>query len=147
MEVKGKRDFQQILTIWRNAEDTETYRAALDIYIHQRTDKQNRISVSWSFGSEFIKSLKKLKFLNKDEEIVKLLRTLAETLLSENFQATHCLRIGKGGNDPQKIRKKDGAGAWRRDIDRDFHLHYWKTSDEIEFAWAAHPHDDYYIPE
>ncbi len=135
------------ITIWRNAEDTETYRAALDIYIHQKADKENGISVSWSFGSEFINSLKRLKFLSKDEEIVKLLRTLAETILSENLQATHRLRAGKGGGDPQRIREKDGAKAWRRDIDLKFHLHYWKTSDEIEFAWAAHPHDDYYIPE
>jgi len=88
------------ITIWRHAEDDESYRAAIDIYIHQKTNKQgieeeNRISVSWSFGSEFINSLKRLDFLNKDKEIDKLLSSLAETILNENLQATHALRIGK----------------------------------------------------
>ncbi|MDM8525771.1 hypothetical protein QUF80_20560 [Desulfococcaceae bacterium HSG8] len=85
--------------------------------------------------------------MNKDKEIAKLLRALAEVILNENLQATHPLRLGKGGGDPQRVREQDGAKAWRRDIDRKFHLHYWQTSDEIEFAWSAYPHDDYYIPE
>lgn len=138
------------ITIWKNAEDEESYSEALEIYIHQRRHRQGddeKPVFPWSFGSEFITGLKGLKFLNKDEEIAKLLRTLAAAVLNENLQNTHPLRRGKGGDDPQRVRERDGAKAWPRDIDRKFHLHYWQTSDEIEFAWAAYPHDDYYIPE
>lgn len=138
---------QNPVALWRDAEDDESYRSALDIYIHQKTYDQDEIRISWSFGPEFISGLKRLEFLSKHEEIAKLLRALAETILNENLRTTHSLRIGKGGNDPQRIRKRDGAKALRKDIDREFHLHYWRISGEIQFAWVAYPHDDFYIPE
>lgn len=78
----------------------------------------------------------------------KILREAVGTLEKVNMRTTHALRRGSGGNDPQCIRGKDRAQAWRRDIDEDHHLHYWQCpGDVIEFASVNFPHDDFSIPE
>lgn len=78
----------------------------------------------------------------------KVLRAVVETLDEANMPAVHAIRTGPGGDDPQRKRKADGAGAMRRDIDRDFHLHYWSCPDGIvELASINYPHDDFSIPE
>lgn len=78
----------------------------------------------------------------------KLLRAIVETLEQVNMAATHQLRTGYGGEDPQRVREIDRANGWRRDIDRDHHLHYWICEDGIvEIASVSFPHDDLTIPE
>lgn len=77
-----------------------------------------------------------------------LLRAIVETLEKTNLSATHQIRMGPGGDDPQRVRKSDQAKAWRRDIDRDHHLHYWECKDgTMEIASVSFPHDDFTIPE
>lgn len=77
-----------------------------------------------------------------------LLRAIVETLEQTNLAATHMLRTGHGGDDPQRMRESDKAGAWRRDVDREHHLHYWKCQDgTVEIASMSFPHDDFTIPE
>ena len=78
----------------------------------------------------------------------KILRAIVETVDNENLSAVHALRKGRHGNDPQRMRGKDGAGAMRRDIDQDYHLHYWSCCNGIvELASVNYPHDNYWIPE
>jgi hypothetical protein len=78
----------------------------------------------------------------------RLLRAIVETLEQTNMAATHWLRSGPGGDDPQRVRKCDQARAWRRDVDRDHHLHYWSCEDgNVEIALVSFPHDDFTIPE
>jgi hypothetical protein len=78
----------------------------------------------------------------------RLLRAVVETLEQTNMAATHALRTGPGGDDPQRVRESDQAKAWRRDIDRDHHLHYWSCEDgTVEVASVSFPHDDFTIPE
>ena len=78
----------------------------------------------------------------------KIARAIEESLLRRNMHATHPLRIGLGGNDPQRTRIYDSATAWRRDIDEDYHLHYWLCPDGLlELASIAYPHNDFRIPE
>ncbi len=78
----------------------------------------------------------------------RLLRAIVETLEKINMAATHWLRTGSGGNDPQLVRASDQAKAWRRDIDREHHLHYWNCDDyALEIASVSFPHDDLSIPE
>jgi hypothetical protein len=53
--------------------------------------------------------------------------------------------MGKGGNEPQQKRGQDKA--WRRDIDYEYHLHYWECDDgSVEFASVV-THNDFSIPE
>jgi hypothetical protein len=66
-------------------------------------------------------------------------------MLSQNMAAVHGLRTGMGGDDPQRTRGKDKAQ--RRDIDYEFHLHYWECANgTIELASVVH-HNDFSIPE
>lgn len=74
----------------------------------------------------------------------KILRAIVDTMQERNMTGVHALRTGKGGDDPQRMRGNDKAQ--RRDIDNDFHLHYWECSDGlIELGSVVH-HNDYSIP-
>jgi hypothetical protein len=76
---------------------------------------------------------------------VKVLRAIVDTLFGENLKAVHALRTGLGGGNPQRMRNLDKA--WRRDIDYEFHLHYWQCEDgSVELA-SASVHNDFSIPE
>lgn len=75
------------------------------------------------------------------------IRAACEAIDRQNLRAVHALRTGRGGNDPQRRRKYDDAKAWRRDVDDEYHMHYWETDDgTIELAWMA-VHNDFSIPE
>lgn len=75
----------------------------------------------------------------------KILRSIIETIRETNVAAVHALRTGSGGNNPQKMRGSDKAQ--RRDIDREFHLHYWDCANgTIELASVVY-HNDFSIPE
>lgn len=74
----------------------------------------------------------------------KILRAIVETALGQNMAAVHALRTGPGGNAPQRLRGEDKAQ--RRDIDREFHLHYWECEDgSVELASIVY-HNDFSIP-
>lgn len=76
----------------------------------------------------------------------KILRSIIETIKGQNLSAVHALRTGSGGNDPQRVRDSDKAKAQRRDIDREFHLHYWELADgTVELASVVY-HNDFLIP-
>jgi hypothetical protein len=77
----------------------------------------------------------------------RLLRAIVETIDGENMRAVHALRTGSGGNDPQRRRRRDDAKAWRRDVDNEYHLHYWELEDgSVELA-SVGVHNDFSIPE
>ncbi|MFH1980905.1 MAG: hypothetical protein ABIL58_03590 [Pseudomonadota bacterium] len=76
---------------------------------------------------------------------LKVLRAIVETLERTSLADTHALRTGPGGGAPQRMRR--GDGAMRRDIDYQYHLHYWQCEDgAIEIASVA-VHNDFSIPE
>ena len=75
----------------------------------------------------------------------RILRAIVETMESQNMAAVHALRTGRGGDDPQRMRGSDKAQ--RRDIDYEFHLHYWECSNgSVELASVVH-HNNFSIPE
>ncbi len=82
----------------------------------------------------------------KIEQAAGLLRATSEAIDGQNFRAVHPLRTGRGGNNPQRQRKHDKAKACRRDVDHEYHLHYWETENGIEFASMA-VHNNFTIPE
>ncbi len=106
----------------------------------------NCLLPKYNIGTEFISSIvERLTF--KPELAKSLLRAIVETLEGINMNATHRLRTGKSGGSPNRKRGKDDAEAWRRDIDRDHHLHYWKGNNCLELACVSYPHDNFDIPE
>ncbi len=74
----------------------------------------------------------------------KILRSIIETVRNQSLADVHALRKGPGGNDPKRMRGEDKAQ--RRDIDREFHLHYWECADgTVELASVVY-HNDFSIP-
>lgn len=101
---------------------------------------------SHRIGQRFLSSL--LRNCATTQLMTKAIRAVLETLEQSDMAATHWLRTGRGGGDPQRVRRSDRARAWRRDIDRDHHLHYWLHEDgTVELASVSFPHDDFTIPE
>ena len=75
----------------------------------------------------------------------KILRSIVETTRGRNLPSVHALRTGPGANASQRMRGTDKAQ--RRDIDQEFHLHYWDCTDgAIELASVVY-HNDFSIPE
>lgn len=99
--------------------------------------------LSWRFGHAFLQTASDCGFLHEPTKVRMLLRACAETILQQNLADTHPLRTGDGGGDPQVLRGNDKA--WRRDIDWEFHLHYWTVGAEIELASVV-VHKDNSIP-
>jgi hypothetical protein len=138
------------IAMWQTATCEQTYRRAIEVYVYQRcsasgTSKEPDDWLPWSFGNQFLSIIGRSEFVDQADRIAKLLRALAETILEESLSATHPLRMSSGGGAPQRTRRSDGATAWRRDIDYELHLHYWRTPRGLEFASVAH-HNDMGIP-
>ena len=138
------------ILLWLNAHCPECYRQAISIYLFKRLLERGISALMaappWTVGLNFFASIDALSILRQENRIKELLRACVESILSENLSATHALRIGAGPNEPQRIRRRDGAKAFRRDINYDYHLHYWETSAGPEFA-AVVTHNDMTIPE
>ncbi|WP_375345372.1 hypothetical protein ACEWPB_15620 [Priestia megaterium] len=130
------------IQIWKTAASEFEYDNAIYIYIYQRTGKYLE-EKTWIYGRKFLESMKSKGFLHEEAKIKILLKSLANTILCENLRATHALRQGQGGNTSQVTRSSDKA--WRRDIDYEYHLHYWELENGFEFASLV-VHNDMSIP-
>lgn len=96
-----------------------------------------------SIGKEFLDTCQRC-CRGQESLPSKILRAIIETINGANLTAVHALRTGSGGDDPPRKRGKDKAQ--RRDIDYEFHLHYWDCGDgSIELASVVH-HNDFSIP-
>ena len=73
----------------------------------------------------------------------RLFETVIEAIEGENLGQLHSLRTSNGGGSSQ--RKRDNDKACRRDIDRQYHLHYWQcANDTVELADVV-THDNFAI--
>ena len=89
-----------------------------------------------------------LQQINPTQQLAsKLVRALVETIERTNMTATHWLRTGPGANEPQRVRGIDQAKAWRRDIDHEYHLHYWSCEDGIVEIASIDVHSEFRIPD
>jgi hypothetical protein len=135
--------------VWQAAETEDAARKAVQVAVYKRRLAQG-LSPEWgqtppfAFGESFRGLVARGSRATSQRLIRRILRAMAETIDNLNLAATHALRLGAGGNSPQRTR--NGDKAWRRDVDRDYHLHYWERADGvIEFA-SVGPHDDFFIP-
>lgn len=101
----------------------------------------------WRIGRRFRDRVRKCKRGAGDDFVRKLLRAASEAVDGVNQREEHPLRTGRGGNDPQRRREWDRALAWRRNIDDEYRLHYWRIEGgDAELSWVG-PHNDYSIPD
>ncbi len=93
-------------------------------------------------GEDFVASASRLGFLHEPGKMQRLVRACADVLIGRNLGKSHHLRAGKGANEQQ--RKRDHWGAWRHDLDDEFHLHYWRSGTHVELANVV-VHNDFDI--
>jgi hypothetical protein len=133
--------------LWMSEPIGAVQRQAVITSVSREANRQEGSSgnpLRWWFGNEFLLSAQAFGFLCDTTKTRLILRACVETILRINLRATHALRTGKGGNNPQRMRGRDKA--CRRDIDKEFHLHYWETPSGIEFASVV-VHNDCTIPD
>lgn len=100
----------------------------------------------WCVGNQFVEAADQYGFMHENGKISRLLNACVDSVLGNGMRAVHELRVGRGGNDPQRTRRRDGGTAWRRDIDDEFHLHYWRSANGVELASVV-VHNNFGIPE
>ena len=103
--------------------------------------------VGWRVGRQFRDRAQRCCQGGRGGFPARLLRAVAEAIEGESLQSVHPLRTGSGGNDPQRRRAQDNAKAWRRDIDYEYHLHYWELQDGSIELTSVGPHNDFSMPE
>ena len=100
------------------------------------------IRSQFCLGKRFCDSVRQMVCTRGRSILDKIVRAVAETIVREGQRDTHPLRIDRGGGSRDLIRDFDGAKAWRRDVDRDVHLHYWKlVRRRVELSKVG-PHND-----
>jgi hypothetical protein len=132
---------------WANAICERGLKKAMELYSYQNPPQPGPyINVledrNYTFGKGFIDSCKPHGFLNDFTKIQMLLRCCCEVIFGTNLRATHILRKSSGGGSAQLKRGNDAA--WRRDIDHEYHLHYWTTINGYELAKVVN-HNDFSI--
>lgn len=95
-------------------------------------ERAARLSALINVGKDFVYSASCLGFFHEPSKMQRLIRACADILVGRNLAKSHHLRSGKGANDPQRMR--GNWGAWRHDLDDEFHLHYWRSGDAIELS-------------
>ena len=135
--------------IWKAAEDETGLELATKIAVF-KFRLERGIEPDWDtiqgfrFGCEFYRRMRACEQGGSSGLVDKTLRALAETIDKQKMRDVHEKRTGMGGDDPQEKRGQDKA--WRRDIDYEYHLHYWECADgTIEFA-SVGPHNMFEIP-
>lgn len=136
--------------LWMGRNSIETCRIAIRLSVFARS-REMGVPFEWdathafAIGGEFLRRVEACGCLTHRARMNGLLRATADTVLRCNLAKTHALRDGMGGNSPQRMRGNDKA--MRRDIDREYHLHYWECEgSRPEFA-AVGPHNCFDIPD
>ncbi len=136
----------QPAVIWSNAQNDDCIRMAIYINIFQINPAYNYIydenKPEFLLHDSFFKSVRELNFQKDEGKINSLNRSICEEILSINMKDTHELREGKSGGSNQISHK--GYSAWRRDVDYEYHVHYWKKGKDLVFTDIV-PHNNFKI--
>ena len=152
-EFTGSKNYEGLLLainpilMWMNSDNNQSYIMSIIInnfILNQDLDLRIRLTdlANFELCKGFIPSVKGHGFNHIEEKIKALLRSISELILGINFHKSHALRMGRGGNDPQI--EVNNYKAWRRDIDYDYHLHYWTHRDKFKLSCIV-LHNDFSI--
>lgn len=108
---------------------------ALALWQTNSCDAENAFSSDgWCLGKDFVASAKHCGLFDNAGRMASALRTIVSLMTGTGARTTHWLRVGPGPGERQVSRHRDGAKAWRADIDDELHLHYWVGPNALEFA-------------
>jgi hypothetical protein len=136
--------------VWETARDDEGRHIALEIALYKYRLERG-LDPEWgdcpacTLGSAFAIQFEAVCHGQPASLRTAVFRAMLETLDDLNLGAVHALRTSNSGGAPQRTRGLEKG--WRRDVNRDVHLHYWKGPAGIEFGWVAYPHNDFQLPE
>ncbi len=130
--------------LWINCDSNNGLKRLVHLHTTIKKRELNSISAmnSFEFGKHFIPSLTALHFKSETAKVERLLRVISDLILDMNLASTHAIRESSGGGSDQ-LQLKEFKG-WRKDIDHEYHLHYWKKSNHIIFANVV-THNDFSI--
>ena len=140
------------VAMWRSATAETRKELAIRIAVYKSRTQRN-LQPEWGdqvrirIGKKFVQMADSVCRNNPDALVRAMFRSIAETGDRLNLAATHALRDSQSGGSRQRHRSIDGATAWRRDIDYEYHLHYWECSDGIAELASMGAHNDFSIPE
>lgn len=100
--------------------------------------------LDWSIGRDFCRTIANLHIHNNEVVFAAFIDACIDTICNSRMAKTHRLRVGESGNSDPK--KSGNSFAWRRDIDVEFHLHYWLNGNKCEFASVV-VHNVFSIPD
>jgi len=134
--------------LWRSADAVDQLQLAFRIaFVRSMASRGQHVYMShlpaFRFGSRFVRTLEGCGFRARGGAADRLLRSMVDALAHENLREVHALRVDKGPESPQMKRGADLA--WRRDIDDEWHLHYWAGPSGIEFGIVG-PHNCFDLP-
>lgn len=149
------QDFQELVTgidevgVWQAADSDAGREIAIQIALYKSRlergiEPEWGNNVDYQFGPRFIARANQCFQDNTESLMRRTLRSIVMTIDRLNLGAIHALRQRDSGGAPQRVRGRDKG--WRRDIDQEYHLHYWEGPDGIEFGWMG-PHNDFQLPE
>lgn len=148
------QSFRELVTgideavVWQSASDEEGCLIAVQIALY-KARLERGLEPEWGegppfwFGRDFVGQSRQCFRDNPSGLIERTLRAMVRTIDQLRMEDVHALRESDSGGAPQRTRGADKG--WRRDIDREYHLHYWQCSDGIEFGWMG-PHNDFHLP-
>lgn len=146
------REFLQNLdeiAIWQASDDETGLEIAIKVAVYKSRILRG-LDPDWDdirgfhFGPEFFIRKCNLERTGCPGIEDRSIRAIVETIDKINLQDVHAFRINDAGSSPQLMRGHDKA--WRRNIDREYRLHYWECPDSvIEFS-SIGPHNDLYFP-
>lgn len=131
--------------LWKAIRGTDDLETLIKVCVYKsnvlRGDRRGFNSAPpFRLHRDFYSSIRRCGMTSSPPMVRTFLRAVAEAVERQNMAATHILRVDAGANSDQATRGKDKA--WRRDIDRDFHLHYWQCDGgTVELACVVHHGD------
>lgn len=78
----------------------------------------------WVIQKSFVDCCGRIALHDQTVLWTRTIRAIYETLWDLNLDGTHWLRVSRAADSTQLKHKE--YGAWRRDVDHEYHLHYWQ---------------------
>lgn len=145
MHVNFKSSIKEFLTnedtpvlICQNVEKKGDLDFAIRVSLYQykklKKLKDAYLGFSFYVQDSFFKDFCRNHYPNQPSVLRSLMEAMPHTVMSVNLKQRHPLRIGPGGNDPQRFSKDKTYAAWRRFVTSSIKMHYWQRDDDFWFA-------------
>lgn len=134
--------------VWKHATCKPDLEKAIRIAIYKSRSARS-LAVTWASTGQFrihdnfLQTARGCGALTNTTLMKSAVRAIVETIEDLSLASTRILRTGSGPENPEQKRGNDVA--WRRSIDTEFRLHYWKCEGGVKEISCMVPHNDFSI--